>query len=203
MTRLGLRRFALITAGVAAVCTAAATTAQGDGPGRAALTQAKPAWTTAASSATAVPAGAGTISAKVWLAPRNAAQLDALAKAVSEPSSPQYGQFLSADQFRAQYAPTAAQVAQVSSWLTGAGLSVSAVGTDNRFVEVSGTGRGDRGGLRHPARPLRRCGPDRACARERPLRPGQAGRRRPGRDRPVHARAARRRRKISAPKRRW
>ena len=75
----------------------------------------------------------------MWLAPRDAAQLDALATAVSDPSSAQYGQFLSADQVRAQFAPTADQVTQVSTWLSGAGLTVGAVGADNRFVAVSGT----------------------------------------------------------------
>ena len=54
------------------------------------------------------------IRAKVWLAPRNADALDALATAVSDPSSPQFGQFLSEPQYRAQFAPTADQVAQVT-----------------------------------------------------------------------------------------
>jgi subtilase family serine protease len=139
MIRFGLRRLALMAGSVAVLCTAVAATAQGDGPRRAVLAGSKPAWTAAASSAVAVPAAAHGIDAKVWLAPRDASALDALARAVSDPSSPRYGQFLSADQARAQFAPTSDQVTQVSTWLAGAGLTVRSVGADNRFIEVSGT----------------------------------------------------------------
>src|SRR4051812_5506482 len=128
MIRFGLRRLALMAGSVAVLCTAVAATAQGDGPRRAVLAGSKPAWTAAASSAVAVPAAAHGIDAKVWLAPRDASALDALARAVSDPSSPRYGQFLSADQARAQFAPTSDQVTQVSTWLAGAGLTVRSVG---------------------------------------------------------------------------
>jgi subtilase family serine protease len=77
--------------------------------------------------------------AKVWLAPRNTAQLDAPARAVSDPVSAKYGRFISAGQYQAQYAPTPAQVAEVSQWLIQAGLSVSAVGPGNHYVAVSGS----------------------------------------------------------------
>jgi subtilase family serine protease len=133
-----LRRLALMTGTIAVLTAVGATAAQGDGPGRAVLATTKPAWTAAATSSAAV-SSAATINAKVWLAPRNAAQLDALATAVSDPSSAQYGQFLSADQVRAQFAPTADQVTQVSTWLSGAGLTVGSVGADNRFIAVSGS----------------------------------------------------------------
>ena len=98
----------------------------------------KPAWTSVAPQAAAVPSGR-LVHARVWLTPRNAAQLDALAQAVSDPSSAQYGQFLTADQYNAQYAPTATQVGQVTQWLTGSGLTVTATGPDNHFVAVSGS----------------------------------------------------------------
>jgi subtilase family serine protease len=105
--------------------------------GRRALRGSKPAWTAAAPQTASVPAVQG-VSARVWLAPRNAAQVDALATAVSDPSSPQYGQFISPDQYRAQFAPTAAQVSAVTQWLTSAGLRVVSVGPDNHYVAVSG-----------------------------------------------------------------
>jgi subtilase family serine protease len=98
----------------------------------------KPAWTTVAPQAAAVPSGR-LVHARVWLTPRNAAQLDALAQAVSDPSSAQYGQFLTADQYNAQYAPTADQVGQVTQWLTQSGLSVTATGPDNHFIAVAGS----------------------------------------------------------------
>ena len=99
MSRFRLRRLALMAGSVAVLCTAVVSTAQGDGPERAVLADTKPAWTAAASATNAVPAATGGISAKVWLAPRNGAQLDALAQAVSDPSSSQYGQFITADQY--------------------------------------------------------------------------------------------------------
>lgn len=79
------------------------------------------------------------VHARVWLTPRNAAQLDALAQAVSDPSNAQYGQFISADQYAAQFAPTADQVGQVTQWLKQSGLSVTATGPDNHFVAVAGS----------------------------------------------------------------
>ena len=106
MKRFPLRRLALVAGSIAVLSTAVAATAQGDGPGRAVLADTKPAWTAAATTAATVPAAEHGIDAKVWLAPRNASLLDALATAVSEPSSPQYRQFISAGQYRAQFAPT-------------------------------------------------------------------------------------------------
>ena len=78
--------------------------------GRTYLNGTKPVWTAKAPKAGNV-AGAQSVSAKVWLAPRNAAQLATLARAVSDPASSQYGQFISRAAYAAQFAPTAAQVA--------------------------------------------------------------------------------------------
>jgi len=139
MKSLNLRWLAAAAAG--AVCLVAfAATAQAagpNGPGRHVMQGTRPSWTTSVPQAAIVPS-AELVHAKVWLAPRNAAQLDALAQAVSDPSSSQFGQFISDDQFQAQFAPTAAQVAQVSQWLSKAGLSVDSVGPDNGFLAVSG-----------------------------------------------------------------
>ena len=134
-----LRRLALLTAGLAVLLAAGASTAQADDPGRALLANTKPAWTAGATSSTEVAGGQAGLSATVWLAPRAAAQLEALARAVSDPASSEYGHFLSADQVRARFAPTADAVTQVSRWLSGVGLTVTSVGADNRFVAVSGT----------------------------------------------------------------
>ena len=140
MRGFGLRRAAVLVGGAACIAVLGATSvASASTSGRLVLANTKPAWTAAASNAGVAPTVAGALSAKVWLATRDDAGLEALAQAVSNPSSAQYGQFISADQFRAQFSPTAAQVAQVSTWLTGAGLTVTAVGTDNRYVAVSGS----------------------------------------------------------------
>jgi subtilase family serine protease len=106
--------------------------------GRSPLGGTKPSWTAKAPKAGNV-SDLQQVGAKVWLAPRNAAQLAALAKAVSDPSSSQYGQFLTEAQYAAQFAPTASQVAAVKQWLTGAGLTVTATGPDNHYVVVSGS----------------------------------------------------------------
>jgi len=98
----------------------------------------KPAWT-AGAKLTGSANGSTTVAAKVWLAPRNAAQLTALARAVSDPASAQYRRYLTHAQYVSQFAPTADQVSAVESWLTGAKLKVSGVGPDNHFVSVTGS----------------------------------------------------------------
>jgi len=62
-----------------------------------------------------------------------------LAQSVSDPASAQYGQFLTPAQYDQQFAPTSDQVAAVTKWLTGAGLSIVSVGPDNHFVAVAGS----------------------------------------------------------------
>jgi|tagenome__1003787_1003787.scaffolds.fasta_scaffold20944084_2 subtilase family serine protease len=137
-----LRRIAVAVLGVVTVAAIAATAALGAKPpaqsGRQTLAGTKPAWTAAVAQTGSVPSST-TVVAKVWLAPREAAQFDALARAVSDPSSAQYRQFISHAQYVAQFAPTSSQVAAVESWLTGANLKVTGVGADNHYVAVSGS----------------------------------------------------------------
>jgi subtilase family serine protease len=136
MKGIRLRRTALVlgaSIGMAVLGTATAAAAGG----RQVLAGTLPAWTAAVAKTDNVPA-AQAVTAKVWLASRNGHALDALATAVSDPAGPQYGHFLSEPRFRAQFAPTADQVAQVTRWLTGAGLTVNGVGGDNHYVSVSG-----------------------------------------------------------------
>ena len=102
------------------------------------LPDGKPSWISAVPQTGAVSAGQR-VSAKVWLSPRNAAQLDAFAQAVSDPSSALYGRFITSAQYDQQFAPTAGAVAAVGQWLTGYGLHIDAVGAGNTFVAVSGS----------------------------------------------------------------
>jgi subtilase family serine protease len=144
MPSLRLRRVVVALGGaatIAALVVTAGASARTNGPfgaSRHVVPGSKPSWTAVAPEAAAVPSGR-LVHARVWLTPRNATQLDALAQAVSDPSSAQYGQFITADQYDAQYAPTAAQVGQVTQWLTQSGLSVTATGPDNHFVAVAGS----------------------------------------------------------------
>jgi subtilase family serine protease len=108
------------------------------GHGRHVVQGSKPSWTAAAPQTAAVPS-AQQESAKVWLAPRNADALDALARSVSDPSSAQYQQFITPDAYAAQFAPTQAQVSSVTDWLTGAGLHVDQIGAEAHYIAVSGS----------------------------------------------------------------
>jgi len=144
MKQLPLRRGAVAVLGVICLAAIAATAAVGAPPagksqsGRQVLAGTQPTWTSAVQQTGSVGAST-TQSAKVWLAPRNASQLDALTRAVSDPSNAQYRQFLSHAQYVAQFAPSSSQVSAVESWLTQAGLKVTAVGPDNHFVAVTGS----------------------------------------------------------------
>jgi subtilase family serine protease len=144
MTSIRLGRVVVAIGGaatIAALVVTAGASARTNSPfdsGRHVLPGTKPLWTTAAPQTAAVPSGQ-LVHARVWLTPRNATQLDALAQAVSDPSSAQYGQFITADQYDAQYAPTSDQVSQVTQWLTQSGLSVTDTGPDNHFVAVAGS----------------------------------------------------------------
>jgi subtilase family serine protease len=133
LRRLGLSLSVL--AALVAAFTAAPVSASN---GRHALTGTKPGWTTVAPKAADVSGGLH-VTAQVWLTPRNGATLDSLAAAVSDPSSAQYGQFLSATQYKQMFAPTSAQLAAVTQWLTASGVTIDSVGPDNAYVAVSGT----------------------------------------------------------------
>jgi subtilase family serine protease len=83
----------------------------------------------------------GTVNAKVYLAPSNAAGLAGAVAAVSNPKSADYRHFWSAARIRAEFAPSAADIAGVRSWLTSAGLSVTRVNTNiaGSYVAVRGS----------------------------------------------------------------
>ncbi len=138
-----IRRLALLAAGpmcvaaLLAVALSGAAQAAGHG-GRWTVPGSRPSWTSAAPQAGAVPASQH-VDARVWLAPQNADQLDALATAVSDPSSAQYGQFLTEDQYDAQFAPSADQVSAISQWLTSSGLQVVTTGPDSHYIGVDGS----------------------------------------------------------------
>ncbi|MEU1176377.1 S53 family peptidase [Streptomyces sp. NPDC005820] len=106
-----------------------------DGPARDTLAGTKPAWATAKADKGST-SNSAQLNARVYLAGRNADGLAAYAKAVSDPSSPAFGKYLSAQQAQARFGATAAQVAAVKAWLTAAGLKVT--GTSQHYISVSG-----------------------------------------------------------------
>jgi len=70
---------------------------------------------------------------------RNRAQLDDLIRRVSTPGSPEYGHYLTPDQFGAQFGPTAAQVDQATAFLRANGLQVTAAVPGSTLVDARGT----------------------------------------------------------------
>lgn len=84
------------------------------------------------------PAGLG-VGFLVYLKTRDEAGAEATARAVSDPHSSRYRQYLSTTQVRAQFAPTAATVDAVTSWLSSGGFQVGSVPTNNAYVEATGS----------------------------------------------------------------
>jgi subtilase family serine protease len=133
-----LRRLGLSISVMAAVVAAFSAAPVSASSNRHILPGTKPGWTAAASKTSDV-GGSEHVTAQVWLTPRNASKLDALAAAVSDPSNRNYGQFLTAAEYNQAFAPTSAQLATITQWLNASGAHVDSVGPDNAYVAVSGT----------------------------------------------------------------
>jgi subtilase family serine protease len=97
-------------------------------------------WTSHAKVA-GLPSASSRVSFELVLPLRNAAAAASLAASVSNSKSSSYGHYLTAAQFNARFAPTAAQVAQVRAYLSGQGFAISGVAQGNRWVSASGTVR--------------------------------------------------------------
>jgi subtilase family serine protease len=73
---------------------------------------------------------------------RTAAQqaaLDQFLLDVQNPASPSYHQWLTPEQFAAQFGLSAADLARVASWLTSKGLTVTGTARGGTFITVTGT----------------------------------------------------------------
>jgi subtilase family serine protease len=107
---------------------------------RTGITGTHPAWATASARMSSRPVTSGTVTARVYLAGQDPAGLASFATAVSTPGNALYGHYLTPGQVMAQYGPTKAQVSAVSSWLTGAGMTVTAVKDEmGGYVAVQGS----------------------------------------------------------------
>ncbi len=104
--------------------------------GRAVLPGSRPQWATGPA---ATAPRTKRVDARIYIAPRNKAALEAFVAAVSDPASSAYRHYLTSAQYQARYEPSATQVSAVQRWLRSAGLSVSAVGAGNRYVDARGT----------------------------------------------------------------
>jgi subtilase family serine protease len=63
----------------------------------------------------------------------------ALARAVSDPGSPSYRQYLTASEFRQRFAPAQGDVQAVQSWLRSSGFTIDYTPTNNHYVAAHGT----------------------------------------------------------------
>jgi subtilase family serine protease len=80
---------------------------------------------------------AGPVGFRVYLGWKSGAE--ALATAVSTPSSSSYGKYISASEFRRRFAPSETQVSSVRSWLKAQGFSIVYTPTNNHYVAAQGT----------------------------------------------------------------
>ncbi|HLI59771.1 MAG TPA: S53 family peptidase [Solirubrobacteraceae bacterium] len=93
---------------------------------------------TAAPTVGAVPGGAR-VSFQVNLPPTDPAGAAALARAVSDPSSSSYREYLTPAQWEARFSPSGATVAIVEKYLRSQGFKVSGVSADRMTIQASGS----------------------------------------------------------------
>jgi subtilase family serine protease len=84
------------------------------------------------------PAAYQPLQMEIYLKPRNQAQLDQLLQDQQDPTSPQYHKFLTPTEYDQQFGPTDADVAEVSSWLTSQGFSVTHASAHDGRLSFSG-----------------------------------------------------------------
>src|ERR1035438_1313953 len=118
---------AVIAAGALTLGSLATATAAQAATPRRAIADSHPAWAVAAKRLSSKAVTSGTVNAKVSLAPSHQAELASAVAAVSSPASKTHRHFMTPAAVRAEFAPSAAEVASVKSWLTSAGLSVTKV----------------------------------------------------------------------------
>src|SRR5438093_4356156 len=107
-------------------------------PNRVTLRGSKPSWATSGNHVR--PANpSDRLGFRVYLGWTNPAGAEALARAVSDPHSQSYHQYLTPEQFRQQFAPTGNQVAQVQNWLTSQGFTLVYTPDNNHYVSAKGT----------------------------------------------------------------
>jgi subtilase family serine protease len=107
---------------------------------RATIAGTHPTWANESRRVAVAPVTNGTVSARVYLAGQDPEGLAAFATAVSSPNNALYGHYLSPEEVKARFGPSGGAISAVRAWLTGAGLTVTAV--DDRvagYVEVSGS----------------------------------------------------------------
>jgi len=75
----------------------------------------------------------------VVLEARNSSKLSSIARAASNPSSPEFGKFLTPAAYLSEFAPTASSVSAVSNYLTNEGFKTLSVDANRLMVTATGT----------------------------------------------------------------
>jgi subtilase family serine protease len=130
---------AVVVSGATVIGLAAATgTASASGPVRHYLAGSTPRWLSHARSLSTT-SSTEQISFGVLLGMRDQAGAEATLKAISDPTSASYGQWLSNQTFDERYAPAKSSVTAVQDWLRGQGFAVTQTLPSGMYVEASGT----------------------------------------------------------------
>jgi subtilase family serine protease len=117
---------------------AAAAPASASGPARHYLAGSTPKWLSKARSV-GTTSSSEQVGFGVLLSMRNEAGAEATLKAISDPSSADYGKWLSNATFDEQYAPAKTSVTAVQDWLRQQGFTVSTTLPSGMYVEASGS----------------------------------------------------------------
>jgi subtilase family serine protease len=129
---------ALLASTTAAAVSAVAVPAHAATPARATLDGSAPRWVQPSRDRGSADASQP-IDIKLYLPLRDADAAAAQVRDVTDPSSADYGKYVSPADFRSRYAPTAEDVGAVSKFLTDAGLKVGAIPDNHHSVSASGT----------------------------------------------------------------
>jgi subtilase family serine protease len=78
------------------------------------------------------------ISVTVWLNLHNKAALDTAVEQMYDKSSPNYHKFLTREEFKTQFAPTAKDTATVSKFLAAHNMKVTSIDKNNHFIVAQG-----------------------------------------------------------------
>jgi subtilase family serine protease len=105
---------------------------------RATVAGTTPSWASPAK-VNGTPASSQRISIRVGLQLRGGSAAQNLVNQVSNPASASYGKYLTPARFQAQFAPTAASVSRVESFLAASHIQVTGVASGNLWVNAAGT----------------------------------------------------------------
>ena len=128
----------MLTAALATLAVTAVAAAPAGAASSKKLAGSTPPWAKS-SNAKGAASGSDAVNFRVYLGWRDEAGAEALARAVSDPSSASYRKYLTPAQFRQRFAPSQSDVGDVQSWLRNQGFSVDYTPANNHYVAADGS----------------------------------------------------------------